>query len=105
MVACRKQGEAVGGHFHARVPTKDPERFLLIVGNVRFWFKDLHGMVKLIETNADVHGPIEILVPPYILHHIIIVSEVAWFLEQQTDVFDPDINYNEAEFNLLARMD
>jgi hypothetical protein len=101
MIACREQGEPVGNHFHIRTVDKDPETFLLIVGVIRFWFKDLHGAVREILMDADALGPLLIEIPPYILHSVRIESPTAWYLEQQSEAYSTDKTYTAAEFDLL----
>jgi len=101
MIARRFASDEVGNHFHPRMPNKDPERFLLISGTVKFWFEDVHGLNRTMDLDADISGPVEVIIPPYLIHGIIVQSPVAWFLEQQAESFDPAANYSREEFNLL----
>jgi hypothetical protein len=97
-----KEGGA-GNHFHSREhKSKDPEKFLLIEGEVTFWFKDLAGRNREVDLKAEETGPVEILIPPYLLHGLVVKSEAVLFLEWQAGTFDPSFNYSVEEFDLLA---
>jgi dTDP-4-dehydrorhamnose 3,5-epimerase-like enzyme len=104
MIARRFAADEVGNHFHPRIPNKDPERFLLIVGRMRVWFKDVFGDVREEVVDADVQGPTQIEIPPYILHRFIVLTETAWFLEQQRTAFRPEDNYTPPEFSHLSKL-
>ena len=101
MIARRFNDDIVGNHFHPCIPGKNPERFLLIMGSVVFWFDDLFGDHLEISLDADRLGPLEVHVPPYVLHGLEVVSSVAWFIEQQIGKFDPLICFSREEFVLL----
>jgi hypothetical protein len=102
MVARRYRGQLVGDHFHPRHPTKDPERFLLIMGDIRFHFEDFEGNMRVIGMNADRDGPLELHIPPYLLHRMEVVSETTWFLEQQADAWSPELSFGPEEFRTFC---
>jgi hypothetical protein len=104
MIARRFAADEVGNHFHPRIPNKDPEQFLLLVGKMRFWFKDVFGNEREEIVDADADGPTEIEIPPYILHQFTVMTATAWFLEQQRTAFNVEDNYTPAEFDNFARL-
>ncbi len=105
MIAYRIRGEGVGNHFHPRVENKDPEIFVVLIGSVEFWFKDIYGEERTIPiaVNSQNINPVMIKIPPYLLHRINIVSPYAVFEEFQTGPFDPFVNYSAVEFELLRQ--
>jgi hypothetical protein len=104
MIARRFAADEVGNHFHPRLPNKDPERFLLLIGRIKFWFKDLFGDIREDVVDADADGPTEIEIPPYILHRLTVLTATAWFLEQQRIPFRPADNYSPADFQHLREL-
>src|SRR5690242_3832878 len=103
MIARRFAADEVGNHFHSRIPNKDPETFLLIMGTIQYYFKDAYGDIREEILDADALGPIEIEIPPYILHKLTILTQTAWFLEQQRTAFSPKDNYSSAEFGEFSK--
>ncbi len=103
MVAQRLKGENVGNHFHPRCPQKDPEIFVIFLGSVHFWFKDVKGKEVHVMANALIDGPVQILVPPYVLHGLHVLSDETWFIEQQSEAFDPAICYSPEEFDAFCK--
>lgn len=103
MMALRVRGEQVGNHFHPRVTNKDPERFLLRDGWIEFWFEDLFGHKRVEPIHLDIrkNPPMVLIIPPYILHGIRVMGDVAIYDEIQTGPFNPEHNYDDKEFQHL----
>jgi len=99
----RYKGDEVGKHFHPRCPNKNPEQFLLLNGKVEFWFRDLHQGSRSLILDVEKSGPVIVLIPPYILHGLDVISNEVLFMEQQTEPWNPELTFSEAEFLLLHK--
>lgn len=84
----RQKGVVAGPHFHnGKDPSKNPERLLLVSGNVRFEFVDKDGHYSLQNPDAK-SGPIEITIWPDVLHRITPITDCL-LVEYRETPFDP----------------
>lgn len=84
----RLDGEEAGSHFHkGEDPSKNPEFFLLISGNIVFEFIDESGETYKTELSAE-NGPVELVIYPNILHRAFPLTDCV-FIEYRITRFDP----------------
>lgn len=82
----RKKGSKLGGHFHkGGDPSKNPERFYLMVGKIKIIFIEQDGkrIEKILEANSS------LLIRPNVKHWMIPLTDVT-YIEYRITHFDPD---------------
>ena len=84
----RKAGTVFGEHFHkGEDPSKNPERFFLIKGELRITATNKKG-----EKFGDiVTENTEIIIEPYILHKMEAITDVS-FIEYRSTIFNPQLS-------------
>lgn len=85
----RLAGEEAGSHFHkGEDPSKNPEFFLLVSGEIIFEFIDESGNVYKEKLSAE-HGPVELVIYPHVLHRAMPITDCV-FIEYRKTRFDPE---------------
>jgi dTDP-4-dehydrorhamnose 3,5-epimerase-like enzyme len=77
IVAHRKEGTVNGRHYHKGVNSnKNPEELILMKGTIRINWKDLRESGTISETGTiQGTGPARIVIPAYIWHEIIALTD------------------------------
>ncbi len=96
----RKYGNTSELHFHkGEDPSKDPEYFLLLSGELEFYFQTTEGEEGKFVVSAIEGAPQEIIIPPYVLHQITPLTDIC-YVEYRSTLFDPNSSdcYTKEEF-------
>ncbi|MCD6367602.1 MAG: hypothetical protein J7L45_00790 [Candidatus Aenigmarchaeota archaeon] len=84
-VLFRKAGTISGNHYHkGEDPSKNPEKFLIIKGKMKFRAESLEGELLREEIVDDLT---EIRIPPFVKHTFEALED-TWFIEYRKTPFD-----------------
>ncbi|PIR74169.1 MAG: hypothetical protein COU35_03875 [Candidatus Magasanikbacteria bacterium CG10_big_fil_rev_8_21_14_0_10_47_10] len=95
----RKQGSTFANHFHTGIdPSKDPELFFLISGQIRLYAKNRKGE----DLRQDIDPMSYVIIEKDVYHEMEALTDVI-FIEYRATLFDPAKadSYSEADYSAV----